>query len=77
MWRQAAKEDGWNKARQFLNFYNHILMPGKTRDLWLEAVKKGIGNDEPIDPQAPNDGDPTCMHIYKALGGRCCTYVIV
>ena len=47
----------WNEARQFSNFYNHILLPGKARDLWLDAIKKGNGDDQPIDPEAPGAGD--------------------
>ena len=56
--RLAAEEAGWNKRRKFMNFYNHILMQGTTRTLWLEAVEMGLGEDEPpIDTDAPNDGD--------------------
>ena len=54
----AAQEGGWSERRQFLNFFNHILMPGNARDIWLESIEMGNGEDEPpIDPDAPNAGD--------------------
>ena len=56
--RLAAKEAGWSERRQFLNFYNHILMQGTARDLWLEAIEMGLGKDKPpINTDAPNEGD--------------------
>ena len=56
--RLAAEEAGWSERRQFLNFYNHILMQGRARNFWLEAIEMGLGEEKPpIDPDAPNEGD--------------------
>ena len=56
--RLAAQEAGWSEKRKFMNMYNHILMQGTARSLWLEAIEMGLGEDEPpIDTDEPNDGD--------------------
>ena len=52
--RLAADEGGWSERKKFSNFYNHILMTTDAKDVWLEAIEMGNGEDEPpIDPEAP------------------------
>ena len=69
--RELADEASWNQRRQFREMYRSILT-GDAKDKWEQACAKGNGEDDPIDPDAPqaDDIEQVYTNFFGEIGGQ-------
>ena len=69
--REVADEGSWNERRKFKEMYQNVLF-GEAKNLWEQACEKGNGEDDPINPDAPqaDDHEQVVTNFFGEIAGQ-------
>ena len=69
--REAANEGSWSERRKFTEMYRNILF-GDAKNLWEQACEMGNGEDDPINPDAPqaDDHEQVVTNFFGEVAGQ-------
>ena len=69
--REVATEGSWTERRKFKEMHRNILTGG-AKNLWEQACEKGNGEDDPIDPNAPqpDDYEQVVTNFFGEIAGQ-------